>query len=263
MQFAKKIEFVRRLVHVGAKGKLLHALERLGPLSGAQIFRQLEPSTRRQFFEIIGTDSFLEKILKALPEDVLIDALSAFSDDQLKTLLEWMPSDWVWTYLKQLPAENYEAWLQILSKQKRDALYKIASYPKDSCGEIMDTELMCVVNTATVEDAIQIVRQSDPKLKIFYLYVVDSEGHLMGTVPLRSVIRENPKAYVSDVMVPHAIAVRATDSSRVAAQHVAQNRLLAVHEHGRTIPLADIAELAESRLCIMGYMNYFPNGLGA
>ncbi|MDP2600161.1 MAG: magnesium transporter, partial [Deltaproteobacteria bacterium] len=110
----------------------------------------------------------------------------------------------------------------------REKIARLSQYPADSCGDIMHSELMLVKESSLVEEAIQTVRQSDPKLKIFYLYVVDDEGHLVGIVPLRSILREDPKAKVSQIMLAQPIAVRALDARQLAAQMVSQNKLLAV-----------------------------------
>ncbi|MDO8527987.1 MAG: magnesium transporter [Deltaproteobacteria bacterium] len=228
MRFSKQIEFVRRLVHAKARPKLVHALEKLGPLQSSRILKQLEESDRQLFFELLIPHALLDKILMELPENSLTEILLSLSESQLTTLLYGMPTDMAWSFLQHLPLEEQNTILERLPQDQRDKIAMVSQFPKDSCGEIMHPEVMSVRISVSVEIAIQTVRKSDPHLKVFYLYVVDDEGHLLGTVPLRSLIREDPANLVSQVMIPNPIAVEALQPRRKAAQLVAQNKLLAV-----------------------------------
>lgn len=228
MRFTRRVEFIRRLVKAQARPKLLHALEKLGPFEGARVLRQLEPEDRRVFFDLLLPNVVLDKILLDLPEGSLPEVIGPLAESHKLALLYGMPADWVWSYLKQLPLEEQNAVLEHLPADQKERITRVSQFPKESCGEVMRPEVMFVKNTAVVQDAIHTIRQADPQLKVFYLYVVDEEGHLLGTVPLRSLIRENPKNPVGSIMLANPIAVEALKPRRKAAQLVSQYKLLAV-----------------------------------
>ncbi|OGQ04948.1 MAG: magnesium transporter [Deltaproteobacteria bacterium RIFCSPLOWO2_01_44_7] len=253
MHFSKRVEFIRRLVQAGAKQKLVHALEKLGTLQSARILRQLRAYDQKLFLEVLLAHPLLDQILLDLSYEALPEVLAHLSNEQLITILSRMPSDWDWSFLEQLPQEKQQSLLEQLPTTQREKIAKISQYPKESCGEIMHPEAMSVKASALVEEAIQTIRQADPQLKVFYLYVVDEEGHLLGTVPLRSLIRENPETLVSQVMLGNPIAVRALDARTKAAQMVAQNKLLAVpvvdeaHHLLGVITVDDVIDIVEEQ----------------
>ncbi len=228
MRFSKRVEFVRRLIHTAAKPKLLHALEKLGILESSRILRQLDAHDQKLFFEIFRKEDFLDKMLLEIPAETLPTLLSVLEESQLIDLLNRMPPDFGKSYLDQFSADRQNELLEKLPLSQKEKMARLSQYPSDSCGEAMHTEFMFVKASQGVQDAVQTVRTADPQLKIFYLYVVDEENHLLGTVPLRTLVREDPEKKVEQIMLSHPIAVRALDSRRQAAQLVSHHKLLAV-----------------------------------
>lgn len=228
MRFSKRVEFVRRLIHTAAKPKLLHALEKLGSLQSSRVLRQLDAHDQKLFLEILQKENFLDRILLEIPPETLPTLLAVLEESQLIDVLDRMPPDFGKSYLEPFSADKQKELLEKISPLQREKMARLSQYPSDSCGEAMHTELMFVKASQLVQDAVQTVRTADPQLKIFYLYVVDDEGHLLGTVPLRTLVREDPEKKVEQIMSPHPIAVRALDSRRQAAQLVGQHKLLAV-----------------------------------
>lgn len=228
MRFSRRVEFIRRLLQAGAKQKLLHALEKLGPNLVSHSLRDLDEHDRLLFFSLLAQEAFLEKVLEKLPREIVQEVLSPLSEEKLIQVLSHMPVDWVWAFLQGLEVEKQEILKKQLPADLSRKIDKISQYPAGSCGEIMHPEWVSVKDTISVEEAIRSLRTADPKLTIFYLYVVDEEGHLLGTVPLRSLLRADPSHLVSQVAVTTHIAVQAFDPRETAAQMVSQHKLLAI-----------------------------------
>ncbi|MDP2600751.1 MAG: hypothetical protein Q8P84_08500, partial [Deltaproteobacteria bacterium] len=104
MRFSKRVEFVRRLVNTAAKPKLLHALEKLGPLQSARILRQLPPHDLKIFFETFKNEPFLNQILLEFPPETLPPLFALLEEPLLLDIFHQMPPNWVWGSLKQFPA---------------------------------------------------------------------------------------------------------------------------------------------------------------
>lgn len=63
---------------------------------------------------------------------------------------------------------------------------------------------------------------------IYYMYVVDDDGHLAGVFSLRDLIIASRSTLVEEFMEPHLISVRADASLEAVAQIVAKYNLMAV-----------------------------------
>lgn len=228
MHFSKRVEFVRRLIRAEVRGKTVHALEKLGALQVSYILRQFRDKDRVLLIDALIDTPLLKPVLTELSEESLPEVLNSLSREQRTAILNQMPADWGWSYLQTLDEEEQQLLLQSLSEGQQKEIHKWAIYPKGSCGEVMASELLCIKNTTTIADAIHVMRSADPLHKIFYLYVVDEERHLLGTVPLRSLLQRDPTTPIADVTVTHHVAVQAMDPQNRAAEMVSQHKLLAV-----------------------------------
>jgi magnesium transporter len=89
----------------------------------------------------------------------------------------------------------------------------------------------------TVEEAINFLRTESPdNTHPFYLYVVDDEGKLIGTVSLRSLVTATPETPIAAITSEEVLSVQATEDQEVAAERMRHYNLLAlpvVDDEGR------------------------------
>ncbi|MDO8494719.1 MAG: magnesium transporter [Deltaproteobacteria bacterium] len=228
MRLSKRVEFIRRLVQAGAKAKLLHGLQRLGAYSSSRVLRELDLTGRQHFVELLRDEPYFLQVLEQLDGGTQFEVISTLTIPQQEFILSKMPPEWSWVYCKELPEDVREVMLSKLPSVTEELIRKISLYPSGSCGEIMSHEIFYITADTTVEKAITLVRQAEPSSKVFYLYVVDDEKHLLGTVPLRSLIREDLNKPVSEIMSGNPVAVQSVDEQRKAAKIVSQRKLLAI-----------------------------------
>jgi magnesium transporter len=106
-----------------------------------------------------------------------------------------------------------------MPKEESAPVRKLLSYPPDTAGGLMQTELVAVPPEATLSEAVEKVRELVPRAgEIISVYVVNPEGKLQGVVPMRSLILEPSSRRVGDVMLPDVISVQVDmDQEEVAA----------------------------------------------
>jgi Mg/Co/Ni transporter MgtE len=117
---------------------------------------------------------------------------------------------------------------------------KLLAYPEETAGGIMTTEYVTVRPDLTVEQAIQVLRETGPEAEtIFYIYVTDDANHLVGVFSLSTLIFAQPDTLVSDLLVKRMVTVHPLDEQNDVAQVIAKYDLLAVpvvdednHLHG-------------------------------
>jgi magnesium transporter len=105
----------------------------------------------------------------------------------------------------------------------------LLTYPEQSAGGRMSTDVVALRRDWTVEESIQFLRRESPDAeRPFYLYVVDDDGHLAGLVSLRSLVTAAPETPVAAVSTAEVIKVDALEDQEVAAERMRHYNLLAL-----------------------------------
>src|SRR5258708_32582953 len=81
------------------------------------------------------------------------------------------------------------------------SIRKVLTYPEHSAGAVMTTDYATLPPNITVADAIAEVRHQAPNREtIYYLYVLDADRRLIGSVSLRDLIVAKQTSLVSYIM---------------------------------------------------------------
>src|SRR5262249_29104559 len=149
--------------------------------------------------------------------------------ERMSKLIEAMPHDTRVELIRRLDAEIVEELLPLVTKADREDIKRLLSYPAHSAGAVMTTDYATLPPTMTVADAIAEVRHQAPTREtIYYLYVLDGDRKLIGSVSLRNLIVAKPTALVSDVMEREVVSVRIDADQDEAARELAKYDFLAI-----------------------------------
>jgi len=110
------------------------------------------------------------------------------------------------------------------------------------------TELMrdvetALVDTMTVGEAMVSLHDRPIEHKIFYLYVVDDAGRLVGVLPLRTLLMGDAEQKIGELMMKPVLSLRSDATLQIAIETFAIHRLLAlpvVDAEQRLVGLVDI-----------------------
>jgi len=116
-----------------------------------------------------------------------------------------------------------------MEKEEAKDVSELLTYPEDSAGGIMTTDLYALPAELTAAQAIDDLRarKPDPELT-YYLYVVDDEGKLEGVLSLRDLVVAPPETKVKAIMDPHVLRVEAETPKEEVAALIAKYDLLAL-----------------------------------
>jgi magnesium transporter len=93
----------------------------------------------------------------------------------------------------------------------------------------MSREVVALRRYWTVEDAISFLRRESPNDEHpFYLYVVDEEHHLIGTVSLRALVTSAPETPIAAIMSEEVRSVLVSDDQEEVALEMRHYNLLAL-----------------------------------
>lgn len=95
----------------------------------------------------------------------------------------------------------------------------------------------------TIGEALAQVRAEPPEGRIIYFYVVDDGNRLVGVVPTRRLLLNQPDAKLSDVMIRRLITIPDTATVMNACEMFTMHKLLAfpvVDEHRHLLGIVDV-----------------------
>jgi Mg2+ transporter MgtE len=142
---------------------------------------------------------------------------------------------------------------KILSHMEQDEVEEVREllgYPEESAGGIMTTEYIALEARLTAAQAINRLREMEPDAEtIYYVYVTDPDGRLVGVLSLRDLIVARPEAAIGDVMIREPVAVGALADQDEVAEVVAHYNLLAVpvvDDDGRLVGIVTVDDALDT-----------------
>jgi magnesium transporter len=174
------------------------------------------------------TDAAL--ILQEMEDFIQADILLLLDKEQAKAILKNLASDDAVDLIGELSPEDAEEMLQLIGEEEEPIDFgDLLKYPEDSAGGIMTTEYISLPADIPVEDAISRLREIAPEAEtIYYVYVVDEEGHLIGVLSLRDLIASSDGTLLKNIMRRNVISVNAELDQEEVARVVSKYDLLAV-----------------------------------
>ncbi|HEX8324401.1 MAG TPA: magnesium transporter [Tepidisphaeraceae bacterium] len=132
-------------------------------------------------------------------------------------LAEMDPDDRV-DILGLVDPEAHDELLAELDVAKRAETRHLESYPPDTAGGIMTTQVTALYEYLTVDDAVGLLRKLSEELEqMFYVYAIDRLGRLVGVLSMRDLILAKPSRRLRDIMIKGVRSVPATmDQEEVA-----------------------------------------------
>ncbi|QNI04612.1 magnesium transporter [Halomonas sp. SH5A2] len=192
-------------------------------------------------------------VLGYLPGESQLEVVGSLSDTHALKLLEEMGSDERADLFNLLDEDRREALLRRMAHREREDLKRLASYEEGTAGAIMTSDYVAIASGMTVSQAMMRVRQTAPDAETVYqLYVLDSEGQLIGTMSLRQLMVARPGALVDNIMIKDVISTPVDKEQEDVARIVARYDLLAlpvIDADGRMVGIVthdDAMDVAES-----------------
>ena len=203
-------------------------LRELHPADLATIIDQLAPRDRAGVLASLDDEAAADAIEEMEP-DTQVEVLEDLPPERAADILEEMSPDDAADLVADLSEAARAEILPLMEHDEAAEVQELLGYPEDSAGGIMTTEFIAVSEDLTAADTIDRLRELEPDAEtIYYLYVADAEGRLVGVLSLRDLIVAHPDAHVRDFMIPEPVAVGVLTPQDEVAQVVARYNLLAV-----------------------------------
>ena len=217
-QHAKTYEHLIVAAETGSDEEVKAALASLHPADVAELIDLLErPETRNKVFGVLAPD-VAPKVLSLISPIAREKILHDLSEERVRRILEDLDSDDAADLLASIPNERAQSILAGLPGPLSARIQQLLRYPADTAGGLMQTEYAAVLEGATVEEAVEIVRTlAEAVSDIHNVFVVDQRFHLLGVLSLSRLILARAGETVDAVMDRQVISVTVnTDQEEVA-----------------------------------------------
>ncbi|MGF1635167.1 MAG: magnesium transporter [Phycisphaerae bacterium] len=176
-------------------------------------------------------------------------ALAELSNDKIAGILAEMDPDDRVDVLEHLPEDRHDEIIGHMEPEEAAEVRRLEQYEPDTAGGIMTTQVTSLYEHLAVSDAIEQIRKlSEEFEQLFYMYVVDRRGHLIGVLSMRDLILAKPTRKLHEVMIPEVRSVLADMDQEEVAQVMRKYGFLAmpvVDTQNRLIGLITIDDIGD------------------
>jgi CBS domain-containing protein len=196
--------------------ELAEIISDLSAREAAAVVGQLDDETAADAFEHLDSET-----QKTLIEDI--------GTERAADIIEEMDADDAADLLGELPEEQQSQLLAEMNAYTAGELRELVKYDEDTAGGLMTTDYVWIYPHRTTEATIRKIREIAPASEfIYYLYVLDKEDHLLGTLSLRTLLLALPTAFIDRIMETDMVTVAADTPAVDVASTIARYDLLAV-----------------------------------
>lgn len=196
----KYLRQLEELIDVGHELKILTLIAKVHPDDIAELIDALEEEKRSKFFRLLDIDTAADVIMAIndISRELILEDISK---ERLTEIVEDMPSDDAADLIGDLSKEQAHQVLQSIDRDKSEQLRKLLSYPEDTAGGIMQTELIALEQHCTVKEATEHIREKAEMLQNFHnVFVTDRESRLIGFLPLKKLLLAKEETTLEEIM---------------------------------------------------------------
>jgi len=222
------IETIDRLYHRDAKASLQKVISRLHPADLASILDELPPEHVVDVFYAINETEMAAEVFTQLSVSLRTQVMTESPVEKLAGVLQHLAPDDLADLVGDLPEEQRAQLMALLDRESKDEVESLLKYDPNSAGGIMTTDFFSLPHTLTVEEAIENIRNREDVEMVFYLYLTDESGRLVGVVSLRQLLLARPGTPLHKVMNRRVMKVTTDADQTTVAMLVDKYHLLAV-----------------------------------
>lgn len=207
MDFDERFGQVLRSYGAGTLGERRHLLRSLKASELANLLEATPPRVRRYIWDLIDED-VSGQVLQHLGEDVLNEVVEGMDTAQLVAAADDLDVDDQADLLQQLPDAIAAQVLNSMDSADRQRLESVLSYPEDSAGGLMDTDVVTVRPRHALEIVLRYLRlRKEVPKHTDALIVVNSSNECVGTLPLSRILTADSSVTVREVMDANSTAI--------------------------------------------------------
>ena len=213
----------------------------LNKLSSSEIAHALEsspPKQRKLFFSLLETNEEGD-VLADLGEEIQQELISSISNDELAEAVKQLEPDETVDILQNLPEDRMNTILSKMSFRDRKRIEIGLTYPENTAGGLLNTDVISVRPSHSIEVVINYLRdQKELPDNTDKIFVVNKEDRYVCELAIGKIITSNPSLSVREVMDTSANPILVSQDDKEVATIFERNDIISsavINESGKLI----------------------------
>jgi magnesium transporter len=220
------LEQIRLLLQAGNFDGAAEYIRTLHPADSAEMLTTLEPGHQAEIVTRLEPDE-LAVVFEQMDGEEAAEMGQHLDVESLASVLDEMEPDVAADMLGEMEPADATAVLEQMDEAQTVA--PLLAHPEDTAGGLMNLPPPSLRRQMTVSSAFQFIKSHyHDANQIFYLYVLDRNGRLIGVVNLRALILAEPEQVIEEIMVRDIISIRVDMDQEEVAQLFSRYDLLAL-----------------------------------
>ncbi|MET4695980.1 magnesium transporter [Endozoicomonas lisbonensis] len=213
----KELKELNEALEHGVSPELRRMLNSLPAADAAHLLESSPPKLRSLLWRLIDQEQEGD-VLQELSDEVRQFFLDRMNIAELKAITDGQDVDDIADLLQQLPGTITRRVLDSMDSQDRQRIEVVLSYPEDTAGGLMNTDMITIRPSNTVDVVLRYLRRHEkiPEMTDSLL-VVNRRDEYIGSLPLGILLTTDPSATVYEVMQTDVTPIPAdTEDTQVA-----------------------------------------------
>ena len=209
---------VMALIQESRFKELKSVIEKINVVDIAELFELLNKDQVIIVFRLLNKEKAAE-VFSYLSRDNQQFIIESISDKEIKNIIEELFIDDTVDLIEEMPSNVVNKVLKNADDVTRKTINLFLTYPENSAGSLMTTELVDLKKEMTVFEAISYIKKYGvDKETINNCYVTNKFRKLEGTVSIRKLILSDDESLIEDIMNTDIVKVNTFDDQEEIAE---------------------------------------------
>jgi magnesium transporter len=194
------LERITEVLGSGTQHQVVQLLNALHPAEIAGLLESMPPPQREAVWELVPSELDGEVLLH-VNDEVRSGLLVGMDSSEIVAATSGMDVDDLADLLQELPEALLSEVLRAMDRQNRKRVEEVLSYPEDTAGGLMNTDVVTVRADVTLDVVLRYLRMRGelPQLTDM-LFVLSRSERYVGTLPLQALVTHALDLTVAEVM---------------------------------------------------------------
>ncbi len=204
--------------------KLIDFFDDLHPVELAGILNSVNEEIAPELLKhVTGLDD-IANLTTYANDDLRHEIIKLLDDARIAAIIRRQEPDDAANFLSMLRRRHQLAILRRLDNQSVKEITSLLSYDKDTAGRMMTPLFLKVPKHLKTDEAVLKIREDlrsekiDPDTTISYVYIIDSNEHLIGVMSLRELLASPSNTPLSELMTRTIISVNPEEDQEEVAK---------------------------------------------
>ena len=204
------ISHIKEIIEANDKKRAVEELEEMHPADLAELYNNLDLEDFDYLFKLLDEEKRAD-VLMELDEEDRLKILSEMPAEEIAKQIDHLETDDAVDLIQQLDKDEREEVISHIDDvEQAGDIIDLLKYDEDTAGGLMGTEMIVVNENWSMPECIRQMRmQAEDMDEIYYVYVVDNDYKLRGTLPLKMMLTHPSVSKIKHVMEEEPPSVKA------------------------------------------------------